>query len=128
MRLLLDKHIFLWFLTGDKKLAVSFRDAIRDPHNEVFLSVVSLWEVIIKHQLGNMPLPGPPEVYVPIQRQRHQIRSLSVDEGSVSQVAKLPPLHRDPFDRLLIGQAIEHGFTLVTVDTAIRAYPMAPVL
>jgi len=128
MRLLLDTHIFLWFLLGDKKLETSLRNAIRDPGNEVFLSVVSLWEIIIKHSLGNIPLPGPPEIYVPTQRRRHQISSLPVDEGSVSQVAKLPPLHRDPFDRLLIGQAMENGLALVTVDTVIRAYPMAPVL
>ena len=128
MRLLLDTHIFLWFLIGEKRLGDAVRDAIRDPGNEVFLSVASLWEIIIKHQLGNMPLPGPPGIYVPTQRRRHQIASLSVDEGSVCQVAKLPPFHRDPFDRLLIGQAIEHGLTLVTVDTAIRAYPMAPIL
>lgn len=128
MRLLLDTHVFLWFLLGDKKLEVSHRDAIRNPGNEVFLSVVSLWEIIIKHQLGNMPLPGPPEIYVPTQRRRHQIASLPVDEGSVAQIAKLPPLHRDPFDRLLIRQAMEYGLTFVTVDAAIRAYPMAMVL
>lgn len=128
MGLPLDTHIFLWFILGDKKLETAFRDALRDPGNEVFLSVVSLWEIIIKHQLGKMPLPGPPESYVPTQRRRHQISSLPVDEGSISQVAKLPPLHRDPFDRLLIGQALETGLTLVTIDSAIRAYPTAPVL
>lgn len=128
MRLLLDTHIFLWFVSGDKKLALALREVIGDPQNEVFLSVVSLWEIIIKHQLGHLPLPQPPELYIPMQRRRLRIGSLPVDEGSVSQIAKLPPLHRDPFDRLLIGQAIEHELKLVTVDAAIRAYPMAPVL
>lgn len=128
MRLLLDTHIFLWFASGDKKLALALRKAIGDPQNEIFLSVVSLWEIIIKHQLGHLPLPQPPELYIPMQRRRLCIGSLPVDEGSVSQIAKLPPLHRDPFDRLLIGQAIEHELKIVTVDTAIRAYPMAPVL
>lgn len=127
MRLLLDTHIFLWFLVGDPKLTTSARDAIRDPRNEVFLSVVSLWEIIIKNQRGNLPLPQPPESYVPTQRRHFRIGSLPVEEGSVLQVAKLPPLHRDPFDRLLIGQAIEHNLKLVTVDAAIRAYPMAPL-
>lgn len=127
MRLLLDTHIFLWFVGGDKKLAVALREVISDPQNEIFLSVVSLWEMIIKYQLGHLPLPQPPELYVPTQRRRLRIGSLLVDEGSVSQVAKLPPLHRDPFDRLLIGQAIEHGLKLVTVDTSIRSYPSAPV-
>ncbi len=128
MRLLLDTHIFLWFVSGDPKLALSLREAISDAQNEIFLSVVSLWEIIIKNQLGHLPLPQPPELYVPIQRRRLRIVSLAVDEGSVFQVAKLPPLHRDPFDRLLIGQAIEHHLKLVTVDSAIRAYPMAPIL
>lgn len=127
MRLLLDTHIFLWFVGGDKKLAIALREAISNPQNEIFLSVVSLWEMIIKYQLGHLPLPQAPELYVPTQRRRLRIGSLPVDEGSVFQVVNLPPLHRDPFDRLLIGQAIEHDLNLVTVDTAIRAYPMAPV-
>ncbi len=103
------------------------REAIIDPENEVFLSVVSLWEIIIKHAIGHLPLPEPPEIYVPAQRELFFVESLSVNEGSVFQVAKLPPLHRDPFDRLLIGQAVEHDLKLVTVDTAIHAYPMAPL-
>lgn len=128
MRLLLDTHIFLWFIGRDSQLAVAARDAIRDPRNEVFLSVVSLWEIIIKHQIGKLPLPQSPEIYVPAQRARHQIVSLPVDEASIIQVAKLPLLHRDPFDRLLIGQALEHGLTLVTVDPAIQAYPAVSLL
>ena len=128
MRLLLDTHIFLWFVGGDTKLSVALREAISDPQNEILLSVVSLWEMIIKYQLGHLPLPQPPELYVPAQRRRLRISSLPVNKGSVFQVAKLPPLHRDPFDRLLIGQAIEHDLKIVTVDTAIRTYPTAPVL
>lgn len=85
-------------------------------------------EVIIKHQLGKLPLPQPSEVYVPAKRAAHRIASLPVDEESVARVALLPPLHRDPFDRLLIGQALRHGLTLVTVDAAIRAYPGVPLL
>jgi PIN domain nuclease of toxin-antitoxin system len=127
MRLLLDTHIFLWFVSGNKQLAIALREAISNPQNEIFLSVVSLWEIIIKYQLGHLPLPQPPELYVPTRRRHLRIGSLSVDEGSVFQVAKQPPLHRDPFDRLLIGQAIEHDLKLITVDAAIRAYPMAPV-
>ena len=128
MRLLLDTHIFLWFVSGDKKLAIALREVIRDPQNEIFLSVVSLWEIIIKYHLGHLPLPQPPELYVPAQRRRLRIGSLPVDERSVFQVAKLPPLHRDPFDRLLIAQAIEHKLKSVTADSAIEAYPMAPLL
>ncbi len=127
MKLLLDTHIFLWFISGDKRLPETMRDSIRGLDNEVYLSVVSLWEAIIKHQLGKLPLPQPPEIYLPKQRALHQIYSLSIDEASVSQLANLPPIHRDPFDRMLICQAIENGLTIVTVDNMICNYPV-PVL
>ncbi len=128
MRLLLDTHIFLWFVSGDKKMSEALREAVGNPQNEIFLSVVSLWEMIIKYNLGHLPLPQPPQFYVPTQRRRLFIRSLPVDEESIFQVATLPLLHRDPFDRLLIAQAIEHDLKLVTVDAAVRAYSMAPLL
>lgn len=125
MRLLLDTHIFLWFIIGDRRLSENMRDNICDPDNEVYLSVVSLWEAIIKYQLGKLSLPQPPNVYLPIQRQKHQIASLSLNEASVSQLANLAKIHRDPFDRMLICQALEHGLTIVTVDDAICAYPVS---
>ena len=125
MGLLLDTHIFLWFISGDVRLPGAVRDALRDPDNEVYLSVVSLWEAIIKYQLGRLPLPESPETYLPQQRRRHLIASLGVDEENVARLAKLPPLHRDPFDRLLVCQALQHGLTVVTVDAAVRAYPVS---
>jgi len=126
MRILLDTHIFLWFISGDAQLSADIRDAIRDPGNEVYLSAVSVWEAIVKYQLGKLPLPEPPETYLPKQRDRHQIVSLALDENSVAQLGKLPPLHRDPFDRMLICQALQNGLTIATVDTAIRAYSVNP--
>lgn len=122
MRILLDTHIFLWFISGDIQLSTDLRDTIRDPDNEVYLSSVSVWEAIFKYQLGKLPLPEPPAIYLPKQRDLHQIDSLGLDENSVIQLAKLPPLHRDPFDRMLICQALQNGLTIATVDTAIRAY------
>jgi len=65
MRLLLDTHIFLWFISGDERLPKAMQDTIRNLDNEVYLSVVSLWEAIIKYQLGKLPLPNPPETYLP---------------------------------------------------------------
>jgi PIN domain nuclease of toxin-antitoxin system len=127
MELLLDTHVFLWFISGDKRLSGAMRDSIRNSNNEVYLSVVSLWEAVIKYQLGRLPLPQPPDSYLPTQRQRHQIASLPLDEASVSQLAHLPQIHRDPFDRMLVCQALEHGLTIVTVDDAVSAYPV-PVL
>lgn len=125
MRILLDTHIFLWFISGDTQLSTDVRDAIRDPDNEVYLSSVSVWEAIVKYQLGKLPLPEHPETYLPKQRRFHQIASLDLDESSVVQLAKLPPLHRDPFDRMLICQALQNGLTIATVDAAVRAYSVS---
>jgi PIN domain nuclease of toxin-antitoxin system len=125
MKILLDTHIFLWFISGDTQLSTEIRDTIREPDNEVYLSAVSVWEAIVKYQLGKLPLPEHPQIYLPKQRDLHQIASLSLDENSVVQLAKLPLLHRDPFDRMLICQALQKGLTIATVDSAVRAYPVS---
>ena len=122
MRILLDTHIFLWFISGDSQLSIYTRDLIRDSDSEVYLSVVSVWESIIKYQLGKLPLPETPEIYLTKQRHAHQINSLSIDEASVAQLINLPLLHRDPFDRMLICQALQHGLTIATVDSTICTY------
>jgi PIN domain nuclease of toxin-antitoxin system len=124
MRLLLDTHVFLWYLSADPQLPVAVRDAIRDPANEVYLSVASVWEAVIKHALGKLPLPEAPAEYLPRQREAHRIATLPVEEADLAHLAGLPPLHRDSFDRLLVAQALRRGLTLVTVDDAVRAYPV----
>jgi PIN domain nuclease of toxin-antitoxin system len=124
MKLLLDTHIFLWYISGDHQLPKSLQDIIQDSANEVSLSVVSLWESIVKYHLGKLPLPLHPEKYLPLQRERHDILSLSLDEAAIIHLSALPSLHRDPFDRMLICQAIEHDMTIVTMDTAIAQYPI----
>nr|WP_242541326.1 type II toxin-antitoxin system VapC family toxin [Phormidium pseudopriestleyi] len=93
-------------------------------NNEVYLSVVSVWEAIVKYQLGKLPLPEHPGIYLPKQRELHQIASLALDETSVVELAKLPSLHRDPFDRMLICQALHNDLIIATVDSTVRAYPV----
>jgi PIN domain nuclease of toxin-antitoxin system len=127
MRLLLDTYVFLWFISADAQLPAAWRDNIRDPRNDVFLSVVSIWEAVVKYAIGKLPLPHPPEAYLPTQRVQHQMTSLPLDEASVCRLATLPSVHRDPFDRMLVCQALAHGLTVVTVDPVFRAYP-APLL
>ena len=124
MRPLLDTHVFLWYISADPHLPVAFRDAIRDPANEVCFSVASVWEAVIKYALGKLPLPAPPAEYLPAQRAAHRIATLPVVEDALAHLASLPPLHRDPFDRILIAQALLRGLTLVTVDDAVRLYPV----
>ena len=124
MRLLLDTHVFLWFISGDKRLSSTLQESIRMPGNDVYLSVISIWESQVKYQLGKLPLPQPPVIYLPVHRKRHLIESLPLDQPSISQLSKLPLLHRDPFDRMLICQALEHGLTVATVDPEVLAYPV----
>jgi PIN domain nuclease of toxin-antitoxin system len=128
MRLLLDTHVFLWYITADSRLPVPLRDSIRDPENDVYLSVVSIWEALVKYQLGKLSLPDAPEPYLPAQRDRHSILSLALDEESVAQLPALPTLHRDPFNRMLICQALHHGMTIATSDATIRSYPVAVIV
>ncbi|MDY6901415.1 MAG: type II toxin-antitoxin system VapC family toxin, partial [Cyanobacteriota bacterium] len=76
MKILLDTHIFLWFVSGDNRLSTEVRDAISDYDNEVYLSIISIWECIVKYKLGKLPLPEPPDIYLPKQREYHQIINL----------------------------------------------------
>jgi PIN domain nuclease of toxin-antitoxin system len=124
VRLLLDTCTFLWIVGGADDLSPRAREAFVDPANEVFLSAASAWEMAVKHRLGRLPLPEPPEVFVPAQRTAHGISALEVDEEAALHVGKLPDLHRDPFDRMLVAQALVGGFVLLTPDEAIRQYPV----
>jgi PIN domain nuclease of toxin-antitoxin system len=127
VQLLLDTVTFLWFVAGSKDLSRKAKDALRDPANDVFLSSVSAWEIAVKHRLGRLPLPDRPEVWIPEQRNAHAFEALPLDETAALTLARLPDLHRDPFDRMLICQALSERLTLVTPDEAVRAYP-APTL
>jgi PIN domain nuclease of toxin-antitoxin system len=124
MTLLLDTQVFLWYISADGRLPVAYREAIRAPTNAVYLSVASIWEAVIKHALGKLPLPEAPAIYLPRQRVAHRVSSLNIDEDVFVLLAGLPPLHRDPFDRIIIAQTLQHHLTLTTVDDAVRAYPV----
>ncbi|HWQ68630.1 MAG TPA: type II toxin-antitoxin system VapC family toxin [Patescibacteria group bacterium] len=124
MNLLLDTCTFVWLIADSPDLSSSARQVFSDPSNEVYLSVVSTWEIIIKHRLGRLPLPEPPHRFIPRQRELHEIRSLPLEEAAVLQLTRLPDYHKDPFDRMLICQAIAHGLTILTPDPAITQYPV----
>jgi PIN domain nuclease of toxin-antitoxin system len=122
MNLLLDTHIFLWYVIDDPQLPAAHRDAIRNTSNEVYLSAACVWEAVIKYSLGKLPLPDAPASYMPKQRMAHNMAGLPIAEEVMVVLSTLPYLHRDPFDRILISQALHHGMTLVTVDDKIRPY------
>ena len=124
MNVLLDTCVFLWIVRGDSALSATARAMFSDPGNLVYLSAVSAWEITVKHKLGRLPLAEPPETYVPKERVKHRILPLDLTESSVLVLERLPDLHADPFDRMLVCQAIAHGMVLLTPDTQIQAYPV----
>jgi PIN domain nuclease of toxin-antitoxin system len=126
VKLLLDSCTFLWLIWDEPELSHEARLRIADPRNEVYLSAISLWEILLKHQAGRLALPKPidPERFYIEQREAHRIAPLPLAEEAVVQMVKLPALHRDPFDRMLICQAIAHGLVVCTPDRAIQQYPV----
>ena len=124
MRLLLDTAVFIWLVDGDARLSAQARELIVDPSNEVYLSAASAWEIAIKYSVGRLLLRVPPDEYVTGQRRLHRIEALPVGEQAALQVHKLPAFHRDPFDRIIIAQAIVEGLAVVTPDPQIRQYPV----
>jgi PIN domain nuclease of toxin-antitoxin system len=123
MKLLLDTCTFLWALTGVPALPSRVEALVRDADNEVFLSAASAWEIALKHAAGKLTLPDHPDRYLPAVRAERGIAPLAIDEESALHASRLPWLHRDPFDRLLVSQAIVHGMILVTPDPVIARYP-----
>lgn len=122
MRLLLDTHILLWWLSDDPLLPAKARTAIANPAAEVFVSAATAWEIAIKQTLGRLEFPI------------EKITTILTEAGFAPLAIKiqhsvaagaLPPHHSDPFDRMLIAQAQHEGLTLVSVDTKIRLYPVA---
>lgn len=127
MRILLDTVTFLWAVTDAYDLSDDARELFVDPGNEIYLSSVSTWEIAIKHSLGKLPLPEPPMRFVPAQRKQHSIDSLPLDEEATLHLTRLPALHKDPFDRMLICQAIVHHLVILTSDELINQYPVRTI-
>lgn len=106
-------------MAEDRRLKVAERDAIRDPENDVYLSSASVWEIVIKEALGRVRVPEPASRAA----LRLGLQPLPITFEHAEATASLPPLHGDPFDRLLLAQARTESLTLVSYDKAIRAYP-----
>lgn len=124
MRLLLDTATFLWTITDAPELSSRARELVVDPENDVYLSAVSAWEIAVKHALGRLDLPDSPDRFLPEQRKQQGIEELPLDEESALHLARLPMLHKDPFDRMLVCQAITQGLLLLTPDELISQYPV----
>ena len=116
---LLDTHVILWCLTNDKKLPKYIFEKIINPDNKVFVSTVSAWEIVIKKSLGKLECPDDIESVI----EENGFDWLSITVKDVLKIQELPDLHKDPFDRLLIAQALCSQLTLITSDEKICQYP-----
>jgi PIN domain nuclease of toxin-antitoxin system len=122
VRLLLDTHLLLWTIGTDERLSSQARQLIGDPDNELLFSVASVWEVAIKHGRGRQDFQVDPRL---LRRDllNNGYRELAVTGEHAVAIRELPPLHRDPFDRILVAQSVVEGITLLTSDPRVAQYP-----
>lgn len=122
MKILLDTHSFLWFISGSSHLSLTARQMIEEATNQPFLSIASLWEMAIKLSLGKLGLGQPFASLVPQQMLTNGIELLNINVDHVAAVVDLPFHHRDPFDRLLVAQAMVEQLPILSADSAFDAY------
>jgi Uncharacterized protein conserved in bacteria len=124
MNLLLDTHVLLWWMADDPALGDRARDAIADPANGVWVSAASAWEIAIKAGLGRLTLPGPVAEVLPAVLVENDFSPLPITVEHGLRVSEMPPVHADPFDRILIAQAITQSWTIVSADAVFARYPV----
>jgi PIN domain nuclease of toxin-antitoxin system len=122
VRLLLDTHAFLWWVDGGARLSRKARAAIADPKHACLVSLASCWEIAVKLSLGKLKLAAPVERFLPEQLAANGFTPLPIDLRHVARVAELPFHHRDPFDRLLIAQALAEALAVVSADAVFLKY------
>ncbi|MGA9041992.1 MAG: type II toxin-antitoxin system VapC family toxin [Terriglobales bacterium] len=124
MKYLLDTVAWMWSVGPTEKLGKAALEIFSDGEEEIYLSAASSWEVVIKTQLGKLELPEPPNSYIPKRLTAQGIRSLTITQSHTLKVYELPRHHADPFDRLIIAQAIAEGMTILTADRIFEKYPV----
>jgi PIN domain nuclease of toxin-antitoxin system len=123
MKALLDTHTFLWAISDDKRLSRRAQQTFTAP-NELWLSVASVWEILIKVKAGKLPLPEPSGPYLVKELGENRIEVLPIELDHVLRIETLAVHHRDPFDRILIAQSIEEKLPLITSDPIFERYPI----
>lgn len=127
MKLLVDTHVFLSFISGESNLSSRAVAALTEPTNELYLSVASVWEIVTKYQIGKLSLPLPIQDFVGEQIRANRISVLPIRSAHVFQLLRLPLLHRDPFDRILLAQSLEENAPIVSRDKLLLKYPVEVV-
>jgi PIN domain nuclease of toxin-antitoxin system len=124
MKLLIDTHTFIWFAQGSEKLSQHASELLDDSRNELLLSMASIWEMQIKVQLGKLRLDLPLSDLIESQRQINILQILPIELSHVWALDGLPNHHKDPFDRILIAQAIALKIPLLSIDSIFDNYPI----
>jgi len=124
MKVLLDTHTFLWWNTDDPQLSLHAKEVIANGENEVYLSAASVWEIVIKTSKGRLILPEAPAQYISKRMGLYRFQPLPIQISHAAHVFQLPPLHNDPFDRMLIAQSQMETIPLITKDEDIRRYTL----
>lgn len=122
MKVLIDTHIFLWAITDNAKLKGARKEVYLDKDNELYLSIASIWEMLIKAGLGKLDLPKPAASYIVKQMGKNRVSALTIRLTHMAELEALPPLHKDPFDRMLVAQARAEKMPLLSADPAIHSY------
>jgi PIN domain nuclease of toxin-antitoxin system len=117
MNALLDTCTFLWLALEPSRISVAARNVLDDPRTCRRLSQASVLEIVLKHRTGKLPLPAPPEQWIPSRREFFQVENLPLDEMVIYRSGILPAVHDDPFDRLIAAHAIETGSTVLSPDS-----------
>lgn len=126
MTYLLDTAPFLWAVANPEKLSAKVRKLIDSRRNPLFVSVASLWEIIVKAQKGMLPIDDPPR-WLDAGLVSLEALVLPIKPAHVYGVSQLPMIHKDPFDRLLLAQAASEGWVLISSDVVLRQYPVATI-
>jgi PIN domain nuclease of toxin-antitoxin system len=127
MKILLDTHAFLWIIHGDNNVSKKAKDCFIEPQNKLFLSAASYWEICIKQSIGKLRLLKNWSNIIDVEMVESSISWLPIEKSHCTGIMSLPYLHRDPFDRMLIAQAICEGLTILTADENIVQYNIPTV-
>lgn len=126
-RYFLDTHTFIWAHTDEHRLSAKARRIVSNAENSITLSVISVWEIAVKYALGKLPLPEPPEQFIAkiVAESGYEVLPLKLNHAL--RAASLPSLHRDPFDRMLVCQALAENGQIITADEQIQQYPVRTI-